>query len=533
MNAVAIAPDGSWLASAGNDGAVRIWGIASGQVRATLTGHQGRAWAVAIAPDGSWLASGGDDGMVRIWDAASGQAGAVLTGHVPGRYSDRGEVRAVAIAPGGGWLASAGDDGTVRIWDAATGQARATLTGNQDWVLAVAIAHDGCWLAAGGAEVRIWATAAAAQDPHDTAGIGSYLGGVNAMAIAPDGGWLASAGDDGTVRIWDAATGQARATLTGHAGRKGLGDRSRVNTVAIAPGGGWLASGGVDGTVRIWDAATGQARAVLTGHDGTISALAIAPDGGWLASAGDDRIVRIWDAATGQARAAFTGPRDRTMSFFKTYPLALAITPDGQPAGHRIQRRRGMDTGRRHRADSGHLPRPRAREHWPTRQVGGRARHLGGRRVARRRAGRSDHPLRRRHRGGGGLGYRQRAAQVPRIRAAYLGRGHGNQPGRPVAGGRSQGRRPVDLGCRHRKAAGDDARREQDPGVCLDGPNRTCPGRPCGLERVRIPPWNRLIPGPDACRRRIAANQASASRARRRWGSRREDQHRTGHPRWH
>ena len=83
---------------------------------------------------------------------------------------------------------------------------------------------------------------------------------VSAVAIAPDGTWLATAGDDGTVRIWDPATGQQRATLTGHTGP--------VRAVAIAPDGTWLASGGDDGTVRIWDTATGQQRATLTGHTG-------------------------------------------------------------------------------------------------------------------------------------------------------------------------------------------------------------------------------------------------------------------------
>jgi WD domain, G-beta repeat len=58
---VAIVPDGSWLASGGDDGSVRIWDAGTGAVRATLTGHTDRVREVAIAPDGSWLASASND----------------------------------------------------------------------------------------------------------------------------------------------------------------------------------------------------------------------------------------------------------------------------------------------------------------------------------------------------------------------------------------------------------------------------------------------------------------------------------------
>jgi hypothetical protein len=121
VSAVAVAPDGTWLASGSSDGAVRIWDVATGQARTTLKMKRGRSvTAVAVAPDGTWLASGSSDGTVRIWDTATGQARATLKGH-------GGRVRSVAVAPDGTWLATGSDDNTVRIWDASSGQARALM----------------------------------------------------------------------------------------------------------------------------------------------------------------------------------------------------------------------------------------------------------------------------------------------------------------------------------------------------------------------------------------------------------------------
>ena len=122
---VAMAPDGSWLASGSRDGTVRIWDVATGRQRATLKGHSSWVSAVAVAPDGSWLASGGSDGTVRIWDAATGQERTILTGHT-------GTVVAVAVAPDGSWLAAATDDRTVWIWETATGLIRALMRVDRD-----------------------------------------------------------------------------------------------------------------------------------------------------------------------------------------------------------------------------------------------------------------------------------------------------------------------------------------------------------------------------------------------------------------
>ena len=305
VEAVAVAPDGTWLVSGCWDETVRIWDVATGRERAILKGHTGIVFGVAVAPDGTWLVSGGGDKTVRIWDAATGRERAILKGH-----TDR--VLAVAVAPDGTWLASGGDDHTVRIWDVATGKERAVLKGHTGNVLAVAVAPDGSWLASGGDKtVRIWDAATG----RERAVLASHTDAVAAVAVAPDGSWLAAGAWGQTVRIWDVTSGQERAALAAHIGP------AWAVAVAVAPDATWLASGGADEMVRIWDVATWQERAVLAGHTNTVTGVAAGPDGSWLASCSHDQTVRIWDVASGQERADRVG---RTNS-----PMAVDVAPDG------------------------------------------------------------------------------------------------------------------------------------------------------------------------------------------------------------
>jgi WD40 repeat protein len=110
---VAFDAQGQRLASAGDDGTVRVWSPSSSAKARVLEGHRGSVRSVAFDAQGQRLASAGDDGTVRIWSLSSNAEARVLEGH-------HGSVSSVAFDAQGQRLASAGDDGTVRLWNART-----------------------------------------------------------------------------------------------------------------------------------------------------------------------------------------------------------------------------------------------------------------------------------------------------------------------------------------------------------------------------------------------------------------------------
>jgi sterol desaturase/sphingolipid hydroxylase (fatty acid hydroxylase superfamily) len=137
-------------------------------------------------------------------------------------------------------------------------------------------------------------------DPDAPAQPRGHRGAVLCVAISAGGECVASGGEDGTVRLWDGATGRERLALLGHT--------RPVRGVALSADGAWLVSAGYDKTVRLWDAQTGESVRVLTGHTGGILSVAISGDGRRLVSGGADFAARVWDAAAGRAVLVLEGP---------------------------------------------------------------------------------------------------------------------------------------------------------------------------------------------------------------------------------
>ncbi len=320
VNQVAFSPDGALLASASEDRTVRLWSVGTGQTVGLLTGHTDTVWSVAFSPDGALLASAGADGTIRRWRVATLEpVGQPLLAH-------EGVVFRVAFSPDGALLASGGGDGRVRLWDAADGQSvGGPLEGHDNWVLDLAFSPDGRLASTGAdAAVILWDVGQSAPLARLRTGHSEWVRG---LAFSPDGRLLVTASVDNTIRLWDAASGLPVALqLSGHT--------DAVWGVAFSPDGALLASAGADARVILWSVAERAPllAGTLRGHSGSVSAVAFSPDGALLASAsgdplGQDHTVRVWALPPGGQAAPAEPPL--VLEGHRSAVLDVAFSPEG------------------------------------------------------------------------------------------------------------------------------------------------------------------------------------------------------------
>ncbi|KAH8588534.1 vegetative incompatibility protein HET-E-1 [Bisporella sp. PMI_857] len=298
--------DDKTLMSGSNDQTLRLWDVTLGELRQTFKMHSNRDKAMAFSPNKKLLASGSAEKIVRLWDVTTGELKKTFLGH-------NDTIRAVEFSPNGKQLASGSNDNTIRLWDLETGELRQLLEGHTSGVWAVAFSPNGMQLATGSVDktVRLWAV----DVEKLRCSVSRHNRSVWAIAFSTNGEQLVSGSSDKTVQLWDVITGKLLQTFEGHS--------KSIRAVAFSPDGKQLVSGSSDKTVRIWDTETAELRQTFEGHKAWVIAVAFSlPDGKQLVSGSDDQTIRIWDIETGVLRQILEG---------HSGPItAVAFSPNGE-----------------------------------------------------------------------------------------------------------------------------------------------------------------------------------------------------------
>jgi WD40 repeat protein len=260
---------------------------------------------LAARPDGQRLAVGDGTGGIGIWESNGWQRLEQLTlRSAPAAlgWSGDGRKLVVATAP------SAAGGPSLEVFGPP--RAPATASPGKEFVphqsietgvaikaLAVDAEGRGTWCLHDDGRLREWGLAALDALRRFDAG-----SPVLAVAISRDGGTVVSGGNDQSVRVWDPATGQQRAQMTGHAGP--------VLALALTPDDAMIVSASGDLTLRLWDVSGGRALKQLAATDEAVYSLSVHPAGRTVAAGGADRSIHLYDILGGGIARSLRGHTD-------------------------------------------------------------------------------------------------------------------------------------------------------------------------------------------------------------------------------
>lgn len=280
---VAVAPDGTLVATAGSDYVVRLWSLPDGRAQGQLQGHSSFVSEAAFSPDNRLLATLSSDRTIRIWQRADKQ----LLHRID--FPDTRAVDAIAFSEDGASLLGNGEPGEVWRWEVSSG---ALLESPPPPPSTAKPSPDGQLLASATAR-QVEFRRSDGTLVHSVAFPGDQDEEVWELVFAPDGATLAVHMRGGKIVLVRVAEGTLGPALVLPETAERYTPNS-LDTLAFAPNSAIIATGTRNGEIILWSLADGALLQRFPAHQDAIDNLAFSPDGRLLASTGRDDTLRLW-----------------------------------------------------------------------------------------------------------------------------------------------------------------------------------------------------------------------------------------------
>ena len=300
---------GNLIATAGDDGTIRLWSGLNGKPLEELVGHKAPVGLLASGPN-HLLVAASDDQAVIAWDSNPAWTLVAVLGPPAENVLDLSRskfisrVLSLAFSPDGKILATGGGEpsrsGELILWNVETkAPIRELVDAHSDTVFGIEFSRDGKYLVSGAADKFV------KQFEVDSGKlVRSYEGHTHhvlGVSWKGDGSRIASAGADNAIKIWNVETGEQHRTIQNYS--------KQVTSIHFIGASDNIVSGSGDKSVKMHRANDGGNYRNFGGMPDYVYSVACTRDEAVVIAGGEDGVLRVWNGTNAQELFKFEPPK--------------------------------------------------------------------------------------------------------------------------------------------------------------------------------------------------------------------------------